>query len=94
MNTSDIATKLAADHALPKNKVKQLIDSTFEVITQAAAQGEEISLPGFGKFKIQNRPEREGRNPATGETVTLAASKVLKFQPAKAVKDQLAGSAS
>ena len=55
----------------------------------AAADGEEISLAGFGKFKVKATPEREGRNPANGEKITIAASKKITFAPAKAVKDAL-----
>ena len=58
-------------------------------IVNAAAQGEEVSLSGFGKFKVTSRAEREGRNPATGATIKIAASKKLSFTPAKAVKDAL-----
>ena len=57
----------------------------------AAAKGEEISLNGFGKFKVKASAEREGRNPSTGATITIAASKKLSFTPAKAVKDKLNG---
>jgi DNA-binding protein HU-beta len=48
-------------------------------------------VPGFGKFKVKETPAREGRNPATGETIKIAASKKLTFTPAKAVKDALNG---
>lgn len=60
-------------------------------IVAAAAKGDEVSLTGFGKFKIKVKPAREGRNPATGETIQIAASKTLTFVPAKAVKDILNG---
>jgi hypothetical protein len=56
---------------------------------EAAAAGEEISLPGFGKFKVKATPEREGRNPSTGATIKIAAAKKLTFAPAKALKDSL-----
>jgi hypothetical protein len=57
--------------------------------TAAAAGGAEVSLPGFGKFKIKETSEREGRNPANGEKIKIAASKKLIFSSAKAVKDLL-----
>ena len=50
-----------------------------------------MSLPGFGKFKVKETPEREGRNPASGERIKIAASKKLTFSPAKPVKDLLNG---
>ena len=54
-------------------------------------QGEEISLPGFGKFKAKDVAAREGRNPSTGETMTFAAQRKITFQPGKALKDRLQG---
>ena len=53
--------------------------------------GDEIVINGFGKFKVKDSPAREGRNPATGEAMQIAASKKLGFAPAKAVKDKLNG---
>lgn len=91
MNTADIAGVVAAEQALDKAAAKRVIDATLKAITDAAVKGEEISLPGFGKFKVQDRPAREGRNPATGETLTIAASRKLSFTPAKALKDALNG---
>lgn len=91
MNNSELADKLAADHGITKADAKKLVDGVFVAIGDAAAKGEEISLNGFGKFKVKDSPEREGRNPATGEAMTIKASKKLTFTPAKAVKDKLNG---
>jgi len=89
MNSADLADKLAADNGLTKVEAKKLVESVFATIADAAAAGEEISLPGFGKFKIKESPAREGRNPASGETIQIAASKKLGFSAAKAIKDKL-----
>lgn len=91
MNNSELADKMAADHGITKADAKKLVDGVFAAISDAAANGEEISLNGFGKFKVKDSPEREGRNPATGEAMTIKASKKLTFTPAKAVKDKLNG---
>ncbi|MFT3965141.1 MAG: HU family DNA-binding protein [Sphingobium sp.] len=91
MNNSDLAEKLAAEHGVTKTDAKKLVDALFVAIGDAAAKGEEISLNGFGKFKVKDSPAREGRNPATGETMQIKASKKLAFTPAKAVKDKLNG---
>lgn len=91
MNNSDLAEKLAGEHGLTKADTKKLVDAVFVAIGDAAAKGEEISLNGFGKFKIKDSPAREGRNPATGEAMTIKASRKLNFTPAKAVKDNLNG---
>ena len=89
MNTADLAAKLAEQAALPKTQVKTLLDELLKEIIVAASSGEEVSLPGFGKFKVKETPARDGRNPSTQEIIKIPASKKLSFTPAKAVKDQL-----
>lgn len=86
---TEIADRLATEHNLTKAQGKALIDGVFKAITDAAASGNEISLPGFGKFKVKATPERDGRNPSTGATIKIAASKKLTFAPAKTLKDTL-----
>ncbi len=91
MNNADIAETLATDHGLTKADAKKVVDGVFAAIGDAAAAGEEVSLPGFGKFKVKDSPAREGRNPSTGDTIQIAASKKLGFTAAKAIKDKLNG---
>ena len=91
MNNSDLADALAAAHGITKADARKYVDGVFSAIAEVAVKGEEISLNGFGKFKVKDSAAREGRNPATGETITIAASKKLTFTPAKAVKDKLNG---
>lgn len=91
MNNSELADIIAADHDLSKADARKLVDGVFSAIADAAAKGDEIALNGFGKFKVKDSPAREGRNPATGAAMQIAASKKLTFAPAKAVKDKLNG---
>lgn len=91
MNTSDIVDTLAETHGLTKTDARKLVDGVFAAIADAAAKGDEVAINGFGKFKVKASPAREGRNPATGETIKIAASKKLTFAAAKAVKDRLNG---
>ena len=91
MNASDLVTLLADERGLSKTDAKAILDQLFAAIAEAAADGEEISLPGFGKFKVKANAAREGRNPATGATIKIPASKKLAFAPAKALKDRLNG---
>ena len=91
MNATDLVAKIASDSGLTKTEAKAVIDGVFEAIAEAAAAGDEISLPGFGKFKVKTSAAREGRNPSTGATIQIAASKKLGFTPAKALKDRLNG---
>lgn len=89
MDTQDLATKLAEEQGITKADARKLLDTVFGAIADAAARGEEVSLHGFGKFKVKDTPERAGRNPATGEAITIKASRKLTFTVAKAVKDKL-----
>jgi len=91
MNNSDLAEALAAEQGITKADARKYVDAVFTHIAAAAGKGEEISLNGFGKFKVKDSPAREGRNPSTGATIQIAASKKLGFTPAKAVKDLLNG---
>lgn len=88
---NEIADKIAIDNNLTKAQAKNIVDSVFKQIADAAASGAETSLPGFGKFKVKETPARDGRNPSTGATIKIAASKKLTFTPAKAIKDALNG---
>jgi DNA-binding protein HU-beta len=89
MNTHEIADAIAAAQGVTKADAKKIVDQVFALIGEAAAKGDEISLPGFGKFKIKDSPAREGRNPSTGAAIKIAASRKIGFSVAKALKDKL-----
>lgn len=91
MNNNDIADALAHSADVTKADARKIVDTVFAAIADAAANGDEISVNRFGKFKVKDSLEREGRNPATGEAMTIKASKKLAFTPAKVVKDKLNG---
>lgn len=91
MNNSDVAELIAGEQGVSKADARKLVDAIFEAVASAAAKGEEVSISGFGKFKVKESAAREGRNPSTGETIKIAASKKLGFSAAKAVKDKLNG---
>jgi DNA-binding protein HU-beta len=87
MNSSELVAIVADAHDMSKAQAQAILDSVLKSIVKAAASDDEVSLAGFGKVKAS--PEREGRNPANGEKIKIAASKKLSFSPAKAVKDTL-----
>lgn len=91
MNNADLADKLATENGLSKADAKKIVDGVFAAISDAVASGDEVSIGGFGKFKVKDTAAREGRNPQTGATIQIAASKKLGFSPAKAIKDRLNG---
>mgnify|MGYP001256819365 FL=1 len=80
--TADSADKIAGEQNITKAQAKAIVDSVFKEIATAAASSAETSIPGFGKFKVKDTQEREGRNPATGASIKIAASKKLTFTPA------------
>ena len=92
MNVSDLVdAAVAADDKLTKAQAKSIIDGVFKSLSDAAVKGEEVSIPGFGKFKVQAKPARTGRNPSTGAAIEIAASKKVAFTPAKQLKDAVNG---
>ncbi|MFC3443874.1 HU family DNA-binding protein [Sphingobium rhizovicinum] len=91
MNTTELVEAVAAAQGVTKADAKKILDGFVDAIAIAAAKGEEISINGFGKFKVKVSPARDGRNPRTGEPMSIAASRKLGFTPAKAIKDKLNG---
>jgi DNA-binding protein HU-beta len=91
MKTADVIDHVVSQAGMEKSVAKKAIEAVFAGIVDAAKKGEEVNLPGFGRFKVKDSPARQGRNPATGETIEIAASNKLGFSPAKQVKDALAG---
>src|SRR5688500_10084014 len=89
MNKNDLIDSLIEEHELSKAFARDLVDSVFRSIADAAQNGEEVSIFGFGKFRVAERGARKGRNRQTGETIKIAASKRLKFEPARAMKTAL-----
>ena len=91
MNIGEFVKGVAAATSTSTSEAhaKAAITAVFDQVASAVAKGEEISIPGFGKFSVKDRPERQGRNPSTGEAMTIAASKKVSFTPAKGLKDKL-----
>ncbi len=89
MNIGDFAKDVASISGTSEADAKVAVLAVFEAIGNAAVKGEEVAIPGFGKFSVKDRPERQGRNPATGEAITIAAAKKVSFTPAKGLKDKL-----
>lgn len=74
---------------LPKTQVALCYDTLFELMAEALAAGEKVTVPNFGSFQLSVRPARQGRNPATGEAIEIAASKTVRFKVSKTLRDQL-----
>ena len=93
MNTKELAKTVADKHGVTEKQAREVMEALLDGIAETAARGEEVSLPGFGKFKVKDMPERSGRNPSTGEAITIAASKAVKFSTGARLKEAVNGKA-
>ena len=91
MKTTDLVDHVAAAAGLDRLVARTAVEAALAGIVAAARKGDEVSLAGFGKFRVKDTPARQGRNPATGQPIDIAASRKLGFSAAKQVKDALAG---
>lgn len=91
MNTTELAKALAQKTGFSQTKAKETLDLTLGLIADAVVANSEVSLPVLGKIVATYKPARQGRNPATGETITIAASRKATFKASKALKDRLNG---
>ena len=80
MNTTELVDAVAEANDISKAKAKEVVASLFASIIEAAKRGDEVAINGFGRFSVKERPAREGRNPATGAPLKIAASKSLGFR--------------
>lgn len=87
MNKTELIAAIAADTNLTKADAARAFDSALEHLAGALVKGESVQLVGFGNFTVSNRAERSGRNPSTGEPMTIKASKAVKFTAGKSLKD-------
>ena len=87
MKKVELVEAVATATGLTKADATRAIDATFAAITGALVKGDKVPLVGFGTFEVSERAAREGRNPRTGEVMTIPASKTPKFKAGKALKD-------
>ena len=89
MKKPEIAEKVALSTEYSKSKANELVDVIIEEITNALNRGEDVSLPGFGSFKVSHRQQRTGRNPKTGASIVIPAQNGVNFRPGKSLKDSV-----
>lgn len=87
MNKGELVDAIASKANVTKKAADEILAATIEVITEAVAKGEKVSLVGFGSFELRHRKGRTGRNPKTGEEIQIAATNVPGFSPGKAFKE-------
>lgn len=87
MNKSELVEAVASATNSSKSQAQAAVDAVIDAITDAPKKGEKVSLTGFGTFEVRNRAARTARNPQTGETIQVKASKAPAFKAGKALKD-------
>ena len=91
MTKSEFVDQVASKSGLSKRDATKAVDAFLESITETLKSGDSVSFTGFGKFSAQQRNERQGVNPRTGEKVTIAAATVPRFSPGSSLKSALRG---
>ena len=89
MNKDQLASVVASEVGLSQSDAKAAVDAVFDGITNGMKNGDKVSIAGFGQFESRYRAARQGRNPATGETIQIAAKNAPAFKAAKGLKDSL-----
>ncbi len=87
MTREEIVSKISKDAGIPKTKADRALRSLLDGVTSSLKKGKRVGFVGFGTFTVGRRKARMGRNPQTGATIKIAASRVPKFKPGKQLKD-------
>jgi DNA-binding protein HU-beta len=91
MNKTELVDAIAADSGLTKTDAAKALDAFVGNVSTSLKKGDEVAITGFGKFSVAKRSARTGRNPQTGETMKIKASKTPKFTAGAGLKDAVAG---
>ena len=89
VNKAELVDLIADKADISKASAARVLDATLEGIADALREGDQVALVGFGTFSVKHRAERQGRNPKTGESMTIAASRNASFKPGKMLRDAL-----
>lgn len=89
MNKTELVAAIAEQTELSKKDAEKALKAFTDIVADELKKGEKVQLVGFGTFEVSERAAREGRNPQTGETMEIKASKTLKFKAGKALKDMM-----
>ncbi len=89
MTKADIVEEIRTKLDFQKKEADDLLESVLEIIKDTLSSGEEVKVSGFGKFNVRKKNHRKGRNPQTGDSITITSRKVLTFKPSSVLKDLL-----
>jgi DNA-binding protein HU-beta len=89
MKKADLVAKVADEAKIPRTAAERAINAFINVVTEALKSGDKVALPGFGTFMVAQRAARKGRNPRTGQEITIPAVKVPKFKVGKNLREAI-----
>lgn len=89
MNKSELIAAVAEKAGVAKSVADATVNAMIDAVADALKAGDKVAIAGFGNFEVKERAAREGRNPATGEAITIAASKTVAFKASKALKESV-----
>ena len=91
MTKADIAERIQATTGFTKKESADMLESVFSVMKNTLEAGEKIKIAGFGNFEVKQKKDRKGRNPQTGESITIEARRILTFKPSTLLKQAING---
>jgi len=89
MTKADIVEKLHTSTGMSKKESIEMLEAVFSIVKSTLEQGETLKISGFGSFVVKQKNDRRGRNPQTGESITIDARRVLTFKPSAVLKDAI-----
>jgi len=89
MTKADLVAKLMTQMAMKREQAEDIVEEVLEAIKTALEAGEDVKITGFGKWEIQDKDARKGRNPQTGEDIVISERKIVSFKASKILKDRL-----
>lgn len=89
MTKADLVSKIAGDGGITKSQAEKAVEAFISAVSVALTDGDKVTLVGFGTFSVGERSQREGRNPRTGEKITIPSSKIVKFKPGKSLSEKV-----
>jgi integration host factor subunit alpha len=89
MTKADIAERIQANTGFTKKDSSEMLESVFSIIKNTLEAGEKIKIAGFGNFEVKQKKDRRGRNPQTGESITIEARKILSFKPSNLLRQAI-----
>ena len=89
MTKADIVERIHQKIGFSKKESSEMVESVFSILKNTLESGEKIKIAGFGNFVVKQKADRRGRNPQTGDTITIAARRILTFKPSQVLKNSI-----